>query len=48
MSKQAPMKSSDHSLSPTAYIKSVDPKFSKDAKVLLKLFRDVTGVKPKM
>lgn len=48
MSKKVEVKSSNHSRSIADYIKSVDPKFAKDAKTLLKLFKDVTGVKPKM
>ena len=43
MSKKVEVKSSNHSRSIADYIKSVDPKFAKDAKTLLKLFKDNSG-----
>ena len=48
MAKKIELKTKKNDLSVTDYIKAVDPRFQKDAKSLLKLFKDTTDVKPKM
>lgn len=48
MSKKIELKSAKNNLSVTAYIASVDPKHQKDAKTLLKVFKDTTGCRAKM
>ncbi len=48
MPKKIELKTSKNKLSVTTYIKNVDSKFKNDANVLLKLFADITGAKPKM
>lgn len=48
MPKKIELKTKKNNLSVTDYIKSVDPVLQKDAKKLLKLFKDTTGMKPKM
>lgn len=48
MAKKIVLKTGKNNLSVTDYIKSVDVAFTKDAKTLLKLFKDTTGAKPKM
>lgn len=48
MAKKIKLKTSKNSLSVTDYLKDLDPKFQADAKKLLKVFIDATGVTPKM
>ena len=48
MAKKIELKTSKNNLSVTDYIKSVDPALQPEAKTLLKLFKDATGVKPRM
>lgn len=48
MPKKIELKTSKNSSSVTDYIKSVNPALTKDAKTLVKLFKDATGTKPKM
>ena len=48
MPKKIELKTSKNSGSVTDYIKSVDTMYQKDAKVLLKVFKDTTGVRPKL
>lgn len=48
MPKKIELKTSKNNLSVTDYIKNVDPDLQKDAKTLLKTFKEATGTKPKM
>jgi len=48
MSKKTELKTKQNNHSVATYIKAVDPKFLNDTKVLLKLFKVTTGVRPKM
>lgn len=48
MPKKIELKTSKNNLSVTDYINNVDASLKSDAKKLLKLFKDATGVKPKM
>ncbi|MEZ4200206.1 MAG: DUF1801 domain-containing protein [Candidatus Paceibacterota bacterium] len=48
MSKAIKLKTTKNNRSVSAYIQTLDPRVQKDAKVLLKLFKDVTGMKPVM
>lgn len=49
MAKKIQLKTSKNSASPSAFLNSIeDERLRKDSKVLLKIFKDVTGMKPKM
>ena len=48
MAKKIQLKTTRNNTSVTGYIKSVDPLFQKDARTLLKLFKETTKVTPKM
>lgn len=49
MAKKVKMKTSKNDLSPTAYLNSIEDKgLRKDCKTLLKVFKETTGLKPKM
>ena len=48
MPKQIKLKTSKTNRSVTDYINAVDPAHKKDAQTLLQLFKDTTGVQPKL
>lgn len=48
MPKKIPLKTSANTASVKTYLESVDQQYRSDGKTLLKLFTDVTNVKPKM
>ncbi|MEO0335200.1 MAG: DUF1801 domain-containing protein, partial [Pseudomonadota bacterium] len=49
MAKKIKLKTSKNTSSPSAFLNSIeDMQLRKDSKVLLKLFKEATGMKPKM